>query len=105
MTGHMFTKRINKTGNYKSKLDWDIAFKDNNNPEGNFKMFIQPIQNSDGEYEIRYMKTKGGYIVSGEGYIVTDRNENEIDKKFNKEFREKWNPLVQKKVENENELW
>ena len=55
MKGHIFVKRLNEKGNYKSELDWDKCFQDKGNPKGYFKMFIQPI-----EGEIKYMRTKGG---------------------------------------------
>lgn len=100
MKGHMFVKRLNKEGNYKSELDWDKCCQDKGNPKGYFKMFIQPI-----EGEIKYMRTKGGYIVSGEAYIVTNRSEKYIDKEFRDRFSDEWEGLVQTEVSTEDELW
>ena len=82
MKGHMFVKRLNKKGNYKSELDWDKCFQNKENPKGYFKMFIQPI-----EGEIKYMRKKGGYIVSGEAYIVTNCSEKYIDEELEIDFQ------------------
>ena len=101
----MKVKRLNKTGNYKSDLDYDNAFIGKDNPKGYFKMVIQPILNSDGQYEIRYMKTAEGYIVSGEAYIITNQYETKIDAAFRNKYNEKWNPIIQRQVESKEDLW
>ena len=100
MKGHMFVKRLNKKGNYKSELDWDKCFQNKENPKGYFKMFIQPI-----EGEIKYMRKKGGYIVSGEAYIVTNCSEKYIDEEFRDRFSDECKGLVQTEVSTEYELW
>ena len=105
MKGHIIVRRLNKSGIYKSDLDWDNAFRGQGNPKGLFKMVVEPIENSDGEKEIRYMKVEDGYKVSGEAYIVTGQDEGKIDTRIRKRYSEKHSPLVQREVQTKNELW
>lgn len=105
MKGQIFVKRLNKSGNYISELDYDAAFMGESNPRGYFKMVIQPIMNCNNNYEIKYIKVSGGYIVSGECYIIEKRTETEIDERIKKYKSDKWENLIQTKVESENELW
>ena len=104
MTGHMIVKRLNKSGNFKSALDWDKCYMDKDNPKGYFKMVITPIENNDGVKEIRYMKVKGGYKVSGEGWIITDSSEKEIDTAARKHFEKNGNVMMTE-VDDEKNLW
>lgn len=105
MKSHMFVKKLNKSGNYRSKIDFDKVFACRDNPDGMFKMVVQPIRNSEGKREIRYIKAEGGYIVSGEGYIITDPSKELIDKCIKRYHSERWKSLIQTEVENESELW
>lgn len=105
MTGQIFVKRLNKSGNYISELDYDAAFIDKSNPRGYFKMVIQPIMNCNNNHEIKYIRVSGGYIVSGECYIISKRTETEIDERIKKYKSDKWKNLIQTKVETKNNLW
>ena len=104
MKGNIIVKRLNKSGIYKSELDYDKAFINEDNKKGYFKMLIKPIENCDGEKEIRYMKVKGGYRVSGESYIVTGATEEEINKEA-KHHHEKYPFVKQTEVQTEDKLW
>ena len=104
MTGTCLVRKLNRTGNFLSCLDNDKSFIDRTNPEGLFKMLVQPILNSHGEQEIRFMKTKDGYLVSGEAYILTGADESEINLKARR-HREKWDKLVYTSCASENDLW
>lgn len=97
MTGSMYVKRLNKSGNYKSELDHDTI--------GKFKMVITPIENAEGQNEIRYMRTEKGILVSGEGYLVAGMDEKEIDAKCRRHTMERWKNLIQVEVKTENDLW
>lgn len=106
MKGQFISKGIRKSGNYISALDYDASFADRNNPHGYFKMVIQPIENSRGQHEIRYMKTLDGIRVSGEAYILTGETEMEIDEKYKRRFSsDHWEKLIQTEVKTENDLW
>lgn len=104
MKGTIYVKKLNRTGNFVSELDYDHIFADDTNPKGLFKMLIQPILNSEGEREIRHMKTKDGYLVSGESYIITGTDENEIDRKIRRR-RKKWDNLVYTSCTSKIDLW
>ena len=104
MTGHCIVKRLNKSGNHASAIDWDDAFKSKDNPKGLFKMVVLPIRNSNGDMEVKYCKTNEGIMVSGEGYIVTGFSEKEINKEVRKHYK-KYANVVLTKVDNEKELW
>lgn len=105
MRGTFFVKRLNKTGNYVSVLDKHPCFVGKDNPEGLSKEVVQPIFNSNGEREIRYMKVKGGYIVSGEAYILTGHDEKEIDEKAKKYKKERWENLTYTLCNDKKDLW
>lgn len=104
MKGHITVPRLNNTGNFISELDYDKSFIDNSNTKGYFKMLIQPIENSDYKMEIRYMKVENGYKVSGEAYIITGRDEKEIDETVNK-YREKYTDVLMTEVKSDKDLW
>lgn len=104
MRGTMFVKRLTKTGNYVSELDFDNSFSDISNPNGYFRMLIQPILNTENRYEIRYKKTKGGYIVSGEAYFVGGYDDSDIKRKL-RAHKEKWNNLIQTEVVEDSDLF
>ena len=99
MKGRMNVKHLSKTGNYVSQLDYDESFACENNPGGLFKMVIHPIEN-----EIRYMRTAEGIVVSGESYIVSG-SDSEIAEKVKMHMTSRWPGLVQREVNNSNELW
>ena len=104
MKGHIIVKRLNKSGNYKSELDWDKCFIDKDNPKGYFKMVITPIENCDGIKEIKYMKVNGGYKISGELWIITGSSEKEIDVSVRKHYER--NSFVKTtEVSSEEKLW
>lgn len=104
MKGQMKIKTLNVTGNYVSELDQDISYVDKTNPMGYFKMLINPIRNSEDEYEIRYMMVPGGYMVSGEAYIISGETEDDIDRKL-KGYFEDYGTVIHTKVEDKNDLW
>lgn len=104
MKGYITVKRLNKSGNYVSALDFDKTFIDNSNKKGYFKMLIQLILNCDNKYEIKYIKDNNDYIVSGEAYIITGSTEKDIDNRLLK-YRENYKDIIQTKVLTKNELW
>lgn len=104
MKGTILVNRINKSGNYNSALDYDPSFSCAENPVGFFKMVIQPIENSDGQSEIRYMKTDLGIKVSGEAYIISGSDETEIDKKCRR-YHRRYDNLIQREVFSSENLW
>lgn len=79
MTGNIFVKRLNRSGFHVSELDTDKCFVSNNNPDGYFRMIVVPFYDPNSPF-IKYEKTKGGYRVEGEGYIVSGSKE-EINEK------------------------
>ena len=105
MKGQIRVKTLNESGIYASDLDWDNSFKDKKNPEGWFKMVIEPIENSDGKHEIRYMLVPGGYIVSGEAYIISEATEAAINARIRKNHPAVYTDVVHTKVKNEGSLW
>ena len=105
MTGHIKVKRLNKKGVYRSPLDYDRSFIDADNPQGYFKIVIEPITNFDCLPEIRYMKSGDGYIVSGEAYIISEGSEKEIDSCTRKNHRDSFPGLIQTEVFKEEDLW
>lgn len=96
MRSCIFVRQLNKSGNYKSALDHENAFKDSKNPEGLFRVVVQPIKNWNDENVIQYAKVKGGYFVLGEGYIICEPSEEAIDKYIRDNFSDKWENLVHK---------
>ena len=105
MTGHIQVRCLTKSGNYVSDIDSDAAFIGPHNPKGLFKMVIQPIANSHGQYEIRYMKVSACIVVSGEGYIITGGSKTWIEERCRSRKAERWKPLIQREVSSENDLW
>ena len=108
MKGYITVKALKpKTGIYASELDYDRSFADKDNPKGLFKMVIEPIMNNDGKYEIRYMRSDEGYIVSGEAYIVSYGSEAKINDYVLKHFMSgpKYKPLIHTEGKSMKELW
>ncbi len=105
MKGTMKVDRLRKSGNYVSTLDYDKCYMESDNPKGLFKMVIEPIENSEGYREIRYMRTEQGILVSGEGYLISAESEKEIDEKCMKHTRKQWPKLIQREVSTEDQLW
>ena len=106
MTGQFIAKRLKKSGNYISALDFDKSFVGKDNPKGLFKMVVQPIENCDGNPEIRFLRVASGVMVSGEAYIISAATEEEIDDKIRKEYAcDKWPALFHREVFLERDLW
>lgn len=78
MTSSIIVNRLNKSGRYISAPDTDKAFITKDNPKGQFKIVVEPI---DGK--ILYEKLDKGYLVDGEGYIITG-SEAEINEDIRK---------------------
>ncbi len=104
MKGHIIVPEITNDSYYVSELDCDNTYKDKGNPKGYFKMLIEPIENGDDKYEIRYMKVDNGIKVSGEAYIFTGRSEKQIDNQIAK-FVTVRNDYIQTEVKTEERLW
>jgi hypothetical protein len=103
MTSTILVKRLNKSGYYNSSLDCDNAFKGKDNPQGYFKMRVEPIEGA-----IKYMKVEGGYLVSGEGYIFSGSESDIADRikaynQRNAKYRDK--DVKHVEVFDESELW
>lgn len=62
----IFTRRLNKKGIYISK-----PFNECSSNNNRIRIGVYPIGN-----EIKFTKTKGGFIVSGEGFVFDDDKEN-----------------------------
>lgn len=62
MTSRMFVRRLTIKHIYVSE-PFNVGTEEN-------RVIVCPIDN-----EIKYIKTDGGYIVSGEGYIVDNDND------------------------------
>lgn len=86
MKGTIFVKELNKTGTFVSEMDCDRHYIDKGNPQGRFKMVVQPIKNWEGKDEIQYKKVDGGFLVDGEAYIIVGKGEKTIDKRIAKDF-------------------
>ena len=82
MNGYITVKELNNTGTFISDLDYDERFSEKGNPKGYFKTVIQPIENAEGQDEIKYEKCEDGFAVYGEAYIITGRGPRTIDKKI-----------------------
>ena len=104
MKGRIVVSEKTNESYYVSELDSDNAYKDKGNPKGYFKMLIEPIENGDDKYEIRYMKVDNRIKVSGEAYIFTGRSEAQIDKQIAK-FVTVRNDCIQTEVKTEERLW
>lgn len=108
MTGTISVKRLNKSGLYVSALIKNSAFVDNCCPHGLAKMFVEPfhtIYDADSDsntIEYAIDKENGGYLISGEAYIVCGYDEKEIDLKIRehkKEYRDHFANVSVKHVE------
>ena len=103
MTSTIIVKRLNKSGYYNSSLDYDDMFKSEDNPQGLFRVRVEPIDGT-----IKYMNVDGGYIISGEGYIFTG-SESEIADRIkhynqrNAKYKDK--NVRQIEVFDQSELW
>ena len=86
MTGTIIVPKLKASGKYVSATDWSDGFKDKSNPGGLFKMVVLPKETHDG-YAIRYSRTKSGFLVEGEGYIISAGTEKELAKKADSHFR------------------
>ena len=86
MKGTIFVKELNKIGTFISEMDCDRHYIDEGNPQGRFKMVVQPIENWEGKNEIQYKKVDKGFLVDGEAYIITGKGEKTIDKIIEKDF-------------------
>lgn len=81
---------LNKNGLFISEMDWDKCYQDKGNPKGNFVIIVEPLEGFD-KGIIYYQKTKDGFFIEGEGYILTgrkDRLQKEISK-WVSEYKEK----------------
>ena len=80
MKSSIVVNRLNKSGRYISELDTDKAFITEDNTKGQFKIVVEPM-----EGEIIYEKLDNGYLVKGEGYIITG-SESKINEDIRKYF-------------------
>lgn len=90
MKGCIKVKELNKNGLFISEMDWDKCFKDKGNPKGNFVMIVEPLAGGD-KGTIYYQKLKDGFLIEGEGYILTGRKDT-LEKQIKKwvlEYEEK----------------
>lgn len=99
MKGTIFTQKLKRKGKYVSKIDYDFSFIDSANPNGFFKMVICPI---DGK--IYYCKTKNGFKILDECYIVSGADEQSIDRKIRKRHYAKSDESIENVLVDENEL-
>ena len=99
MKGTIFTQKLKRKGKYVSKIDYDSSFIDSDNPNGFFKMVICPI---DGK--IYCCKTKNGFKILGECYIVSGADERSIDEKIRKRHYAKSDESIENVLVDENEL-
>lgn len=96
MTGCMKVKELSENGLFISDIDWDDCFKDKGNPKGNFVMIVEPLYGG----VIYYRKIEDGFLIEGEGYILTGRK-NILEKKVNKwvqEYEEREVKFVEKHI-------
>ena len=74
MTCTITVKRLNPSGFHVSQPDTDRAFVSGSNPTGNFKVVVLPFNGTNGPF-LRYQKAEQGYLVQGEGYILSGTEE------------------------------
>lgn len=95
-------KKDQKVCNFVSDIDYDDAFIDRDNILGRFCVIITPLdcyKKGSKTNEIAptyyYKETDDGYIIEGEGYIITDDFDEAI-RRYNKETKKKWkgNPPI-----------
>lgn len=70
MTGQIKVDILNQSGIFVSGIDTDPAFKDSTNTDGTFVMAIEPFHGFN-KGLIYYQKIEDGYVVEGEGYILS----------------------------------
>lgn len=99
MKGTIFAQKLKQKGKYVSEIDYDSSFIDSDNPKGFFKMVICPI---DGK--IYYCKTKNGFKILGECYIVSGADEQSIDEKIRKRHYAESNEPIENVLIDEKEL-
>lgn len=99
MKGTMLVQKLKRKGKYVSEIDYDSSFIDSNNPNGFFKLVICPI-----DEKIYYCKTKNGFKILGECYIVGDADEQSIDEKIRKRHYVKSNAPIENVLIDENKL-
>ena len=99
MRGTMLVQKLQRKGKYVSEIDYDSSFIDSDNPNGFFKMVICPI---DGK--IYCCKTKNGFKILGECYIVSGADERSIDEKIRKRHYAKSDESIENVLVDENEL-
>lgn len=83
-------KELSKNGLFVSEMDWDKCYQDKGNPKGNFIMIVEPLEGFD-KGIIYYQKVEDGFLVEGEGYILTGRKD-KLQKEVSKwvlEYKEK----------------
>ena len=93
MKSTIFVKELNGSGRYISEPDYCEAFIGKDSPKGLFKTVVEPLDNYDGP-EIFYKEVDGGYLVEGEGYVITGRSENKIDAKIRKNFTDTFERVI-----------
>ncbi len=93
MKSTIFVKKLNKSGVYKSSLDYEKAFITDDNPKGMFRMVVEPLD-CDDDPVIEYTKVPGGYMVSGEGYIIAEGTEKEINEYVKKHFNKRYPNVI-----------
>lgn len=101
MTGTFKVNKINSSGFYVSELDYDPIFAGGNNPEGYFKMIIEPLCFDEHTGVIRRCRNKSGWTIEGEGYII-DGSLEEIDERvkyYRKQYRKyKYEHIIYQEV-------
>lgn len=74
MQAYFKVNKLNNNGLFVSDIDWDDGYKDKSNPKGNFVIIIEPLEGFDKDI-IYYQKIEDGFLVEGEGYILTGRKD------------------------------
>lgn len=90
MKGSFRVNELNKNGLFVSEMDWDKCYQDKGNPKGNFVMIVEPLEGFD-KGIIYYQKLEDGFLIQGEGYILTGRKD-KLQKEISKwvsEYEEK----------------
>ena len=79
MTSTIFVRQLNRKGIFLSKLDNDPAFVSKENPQGFFRIVVQPRETYKGG-RVLFKKINGGYIIEGEGRILSGSREDIADR-------------------------
>lgn len=74
MKGCFKVNELNKNGLFVSEMDWDKSYQDKGNPKGNFIMIVEPLEGFN-KGIIYYQKLEDGFLIEGEGYILTGRKD------------------------------